>query len=212
MEELREESATSGNGGELTKRERRTLRHIAEYLEFADLLALLMVTATAFTGYATWRTATIANALFLASERPYIGVRSVTLDASRPNEPIIEIRYANFGHVSAEGARLTRRLTIDGKIVNSETRIKNAGILSPEVPHSVDLHVPDASYGAVVSGKAVLKVEFAATYTGPGRGELCYLERFVYVAEEKQFEVDGGSTHCADQQALTAAGVINDSN
>ena len=199
-----------GGDGGLSKRERRMLGNIAEYLGFADFLALMMVTATAFTGYATWRTAAIARSIFLSSERPYIGVKSVEIDASHPGDPRVEIRYENFGHVSAESARVVRSLMIDGKRVASETKTRNAGILSPEVTHRLHLHIPSASYAAIINGHATLKVELAAAYTGPGRGPLCYLERFVYLADEKEFEVDGGSTRCDDQKELEMAGAADD--
>lgn len=203
---MRESPSAGGDGDAgLTKRERRLLGSIAEYLGFADLLALLMVSATAFTGYATWRTATIANALFLSSERPYIGVKSVELDNRHPGDPRVEIEYENYGHVSAENTRMVRQLRIDARAVAGQTKAKDAGILSPEVPHHMHLHVPLGSYDAIVAGRSQLEVEVAATYRGPGREPMCYLERFTYTPDEKQFEVDGGTTRCADLKELDAA-------
>src|SRR5581483_8608200 len=84
---------------------RSALRKIAGYLGFADLMAVLMVLATGFSAFATWRTATIAYELLTSSERPYFGVRDVTLDRSHPDEPRIYVDYRNFGHVPADNVR-----------------------------------------------------------------------------------------------------------
>jgi hypothetical protein len=89
---------------------RAAIRTFAGYLEFADLMAFLMVAATAFSGYATWRTATIANQFLTSSERPYFGAEAVRLDQSRPGAPRVYIDYRNFGHVPADNVRLQGEL------------------------------------------------------------------------------------------------------
>jgi hypothetical protein len=208
-------SSTTGNGPEaadepgqgadrLSRRDRRVLGRIAEFLGFADLVALLMVVATVCSAIATWRTATIATAIYQAAERPYLGVLSVTLNHDRPGDPNLRVEYKNFGSVAAENVVIFRRMSIDGTIVAGQTRRKAAGIISPQVPHRVFLHLPPAAYDAIASGRSTLRVEVGATYQGLYRGNHCYLERFVYEPDEKVFEVDGGSPQCEQLKELQA--------
>ena len=70
----------------LSRSERRRLGQI---LGVAEIMTALMVLATILSAVATWRTASIANAIYMASERPYFGVESVRLDSSKPNELVI---------------------------------------------------------------------------------------------------------------------------
>ncbi len=55
-----EEGVESGG---LTRGERSLIRRFSEALRFADFMALLMVAATAFSAFATWRTAQVTNLL-----------------------------------------------------------------------------------------------------------------------------------------------------
>ncbi|MGH7839744.1 MAG: hypothetical protein ACREQC_18260, partial [Candidatus Binataceae bacterium] len=64
--------------------ERRFRRRLLSEVELADFMAIMMVLATALSAYATWRTSSIANAIYLASERAYFGIESATLDDSQP--------------------------------------------------------------------------------------------------------------------------------
>ena len=182
----------------LSGRERRNLGKIAEYLQFADLIALLMVVSTAFTAVATWRTATIARALYLAAERPYIGVTSVALDTSHPNDLRVHVIYQNFGHVSADDVLMRFQLIIDGRHVAGRHERLDAGIISPEVPHRFYLHIPNSAYNSIVRGHSTMIVEVTGSYSG-GQTPLCYLERFRYVPDDNSFEVAGGSPRCQDQ-------------
>lgn len=198
-------------GSSVTGGERRALGRIAEFLGFADLVAVLMVVATVCSAIATWRTATIATALYEAAERPYMGVASVALNRDRPGDPRVRLEYKNFGSVAAEGVVMFRRMSIDGRFVTGQTRRKVAGIISPQSPHHLFMHLSPASYDAIVSGRSTLRVEVGATYQGY-HGNLCYLERFVYEPDEDLFEVDGGSPRCeellelqADAEAVPAA-------
>ena len=188
----------------LSRRDRRLLGRIAEFLGFVDLVAVLMVVATVCTAIATWRTATIATAIYLASERPYLGAVSVTLNRDRPGDPRVRIEYKNFGSVAAEGVVMFRRMMIDGKIVAGQTRRRVAGIISPGSPHRLFGHVSQAAYDAIVSGRSTLRVEVGASYRSLYHGDLCYLERFVYEPGEDVFEVDGGSPRCQELLELQA--------
>ncbi len=206
--ETREAVSESDQGAAaLSGRDRRMLGRIAEFLGFADLVAVLMVASTVCSAIATWRTASIATAIYKASDRPYMGVVAVTLNRDRPSDPRVRVEYKNFGSVSAEDAVLFRRMLIDGKIVGGQTRRKAAGILPPEAPHRLFLHLPPTAYDAIVSGRSTLRVEVGATYQGLYHGNLCYLERFVYEPAEDLFEVDGGTPRCEELGDLQVSAV-----
>lgn len=176
---------------------RRSIRRkLAEYLGFADLMAVLMVAATAFTAIATWRTATIARDLLVSSERPYFGVHSVTMDTSRPDDPRVYVDFRNFGHVPADDVRLEVTTYIDGSAQAAGRVIRDAGIMSPDVPHHVFVHLQRAHYADVAASRAKLLVDVAAWYRSSGRDLFCYRERFTYGAGSGTFEIAGGSSRC----------------
>ncbi len=192
---------------ELAK-ERSLVRRLSRALGFADFMAVFMVAATAFSAYATWRTASIAQAIYLASERAYFGVEAVWIDISRPNDPRVEVDFRNFGNVAAQDVKIARRLKVDGVTVKGSENILNAGILSPTTPHRLHLHLPADSYTTVTTGKSTLIVEVAASFVSAQR-QNCYLERFAYVEHENEFLIDGGTTDCAaeaqvEQEVVTA--------
>ncbi len=175
---------------------RSALRKIAGYLGFADLMAVLMVAATAFSAFATWRTATIAYELLTSSERPYFGVREVTLDRSRPGEPRIYVDYRNFGHVPADDVHLRATMFIDDKPLAGQAMSRSVGVLSPDVPHHVYLHVPAQQAAQILAGRARLLAQVRAWYKGSSRRAFCYRERFAYMPDSGTFEIDGGSSQC----------------
>jgi tRNA splicing endonuclease len=182
---------------------RSALRKIAGYLGFADLMAVLMVAATGFSAFATWRTATIAYELLMSSERPYFGVEDVKLDRSRLDDPRIFVDYRNFGHIPADGVKLkatmfiySRPLPADGKPVAVNGVSSNAGILSPDVPHHVFLHIPKERYADVMAGRESLLTQVSAWYTNSGGRVFCYRERFTYMPDSDTFEIAGGSSRC----------------
>lgn len=175
---------------------RSALRTIAGYLGFADLMAVLMVAATAFSAFATWRTATIAYELLTSSERPYFGVRGVRLDRSRPSEPRIYVDYSNFGHVPADDVRLQAAMFIDDKPLAHQAVTRSVGVLSPDVPHQVYLHIPAQRFDAISAGRMRALVQVRAWYKGSGRRSFCYRERFAYMPDSGTFEIAGGSSRC----------------
>ncbi len=197
-----EEGENEGNDP-LTRNERRRLGQI---LGVAELMTGLMVLATIFSAFATWRTSSIARWIYLASERPYVGVESVRLDDSKPNDPRVTIQYRNFGHLSSDETVIDSRVLIDGAPIGAIDRLR-AGILSPNVPHYIYRHLPPGKYAAIIDGKAAFEVEVKATYRGFDRRRLCYFERFGYVADAKRFEVRGGTSHCSEAPDWPEIGV-----
>lgn len=195
QEELRRQIRleTERQGQELNRSLRRK---IAEFLGFADLMAVLMVAATAFTAFATWRTATIARDLLLTSERPYFGVHGVTLDHSRTDDPRVYVDFRNFGHVPADDVRLMVTTYLGGSTQPANRVARDAGIMSPEVPHHIFVRIPYDRYADVIAGRVKLLTEVAAWYKAAGRSLFCYRERFAYKAGSGTFEIAGGSSRC----------------
>jgi hypothetical protein len=192
-----EEKVEEGNGkGELSGGDRSILRKLTSFMEFADLMALLMVAATAFSGYATWRTATIAQELLMSSERPYFGVEGVNLDRSVAGDPRIFVEYRNFGHVPADEVNLQAVMFIDDQPLDSTTVAKNVGILSPNVPHHIYFHVPRDRFALVAAGHTTLSTQIHAWYRNASGRVFCYRERFVYMRDSGIFEISGGSSRC----------------
>jgi hypothetical protein len=193
VEEKREE----GNGmGELSGGDRSILRKLTSFMEFADLMALLMVAATAFSGYATWRTAIIAGELLMSSERPYFGVEGVNLDRSVAGDPRVFVEYRNFGHVPADEVNLQAMMFIDDRPLDSNTVARNVGILSPNVPHHIYFHVPRDPFSLVATGHTILSTQIHAWYKSASGRVFCYRERFVYMRDSGIFEISGGSSRC----------------
>jgi hypothetical protein len=186
-----------GNGmGELSGRDRSILRKMTSFMEFADLMALLMVAATAFSGYATWRTATIAQELLMSSERPYFGVEGVNLERSVVGDPRVFVEYRNFGHVPADEVNLQAMMFIDDRPLESNPVAKNVGILSPNVPHHIYFHVPRDRFALVAAGHTTLSTQIHAWYKSASGRAFCYRERFVYMRDSGIFEISGGSSRC----------------
>ncbi|MGH7840466.1 MAG: hypothetical protein ACREQT_02985, partial [Candidatus Binataceae bacterium] len=182
--------------------ERRFRRRLLSEVELADFMAIMMVLATALSAYATWRTSSIANAIYLASERAYFGIESATLDDSQPGDPRVTVDYRNFGNVSGTNVKLLRRLFIDGAEVKSSTKISTPGILSPEAPHLLYIHIPPSAYAAIKAGKSSLEIQIAAKYTNLRLQPLCYMAHRVFDAREKDFDVNGGTLDCAALRGL----------
>ncbi len=185
-----------GSGGAFTSHERSPLGTIASYLGFADLMAVLMVFATAFSAIATWRTATIADALYRSSERPYFGVEKVFFDASRPADPKVVVQYQNFGHVPADHVVVSEQLSLDGRPLAKGSYTQDAGVISPGVPHQVHVGLAEADREAIVAGRKRLAVEVKAQYRDSASRTHCYLEQFVYYPDSDNFDVGGGSARC----------------
>jgi hypothetical protein len=181
---------------ELTAAEKSLLRRLTEVLRFADFMALLMVAATAFSAYATWRTATIAQELLTSSERPYFGVEGVNLDRSVVGDPRVFVEYRNFGHVPADEVNLQAMMFIDDQPLDSNTVAKNVGILSPNVPHHIYFHIPRDRFALVAEGHTTLSTQIHAWYKSASGRVFCYRERFIYMRDSGIFEIGGGSSRC----------------
>ena len=70
---------------------------------FTDLIAVLMVIATGFSAFATWRPAQATSLLFASADRPFLGVSKLEFEATDTSDPHLTVVYKNFGRIPAVG-------------------------------------------------------------------------------------------------------------
>jgi hypothetical protein len=182
------------------RRERSLIGQLAEILKFADLMAIMMVLATAFSAIATWRTASITNLLVSIAERPYVGVQRVafdTVESDGSGRLLIDCR--NFGHVSGSDGVVRIRLVVDGKTISSMAvpgTTVNVGMFAPSVPQVFFRFVPASTYQAVRDGTSLMIAHIAINYRGPDEREFCYSQLMTYDHRADAFSATGGSDRC----------------
>lgn len=195
----REAHSHRAHGEGFTRGETSLIRRLTEVLRFADFMAVLMVLATAFSAFATWRTAQVTSHIFAIEERPFIGVEQVTFEQGHTANPRVVVDYRNFGKIPAVGAIITVAALADGKRVAdlpNEMSSISAGVLSPGVPHFFYRYLPPAVYKAAVDGKATLMLHIHAEYKGAAEQPFCYSERVVYDYRSTVFRSAGGTDRC----------------
>lgn len=197
------ESTAERREREILRTERSLLGRLAQAVKLADFMAVLMVLATFFSAYATWRTARVTSAIFAVSDRPFLGVQQVAFAETDSQHPRIVVEFRNYGSIQALSAIVGARAVIDGKAVKdpeypmTET---DAGILSPNVPHSFNLTLQRDVYQAVVAGKSNMQVHVRMLYKGPaGDQKFCYFERFAYDYRSGIFGASGGTDRCGSE-------------
>lgn len=188
---------------EILRTERSLLGRLAQAVKLADFMAVLMVLATFFSAYATWRTARVTSAIFAVSDRPFLGVQQVAFSQTDSQHPRVVVEFRNYGSIQAVNAIVGARALIDGKPVKdpeypmTET---DAGILSPNVPHAFNLTLPRDLYQAAVAGKSNMQVHVRMLYKGPaGDQKFCYFERFAYDYRSGIFGASGGDDRCGSE-------------
>ena len=182
----------------LTRGERSLIGRFSEILQFADFMAVLMVAATAFSAFATWRTAQVTNLLFSIAERPYIGVERVAFDSIGSDAARLTIDFRNFGQVSAIDGVATIRELVDGKpLERGAAATINVGMVSPTVPHLSFRFIPADLYKKMLDGKAHLVVQVIITYRGPDQREFCYDQLLTYDHRVNAFGSSGGTDKCS---------------
>jgi hypothetical protein len=185
---------------EIVKRERFQLAKLAQAIKLADFMAILMVLATIFSAFATWRTAEVTSLVFAVAYRPVLGVEKVAFDAVDSSRPTIRIDFRNFSQIAALDAIVDVHAVVEGKVVkppDGEMSAMNAGILSPTVPHFFYAYLTPDLYQAVAAGKSNLQVHVKMLYKGPAHvTQYCYFERLVYDFRARVFNSAGGSDRC----------------
>ncbi len=174
-------------------------RRISNLLGFTEVIAILMVGATAFSGFATWRTASIADQIMKSSERPYIGVQGVEVDKDASDDPAVAVDFRDFGHVPADEVRVRAELLLGEHPMTLVT--KTIGIMSPQVRHVLFLRLPKDRFEAAIHGAAPLSAQFTARYQNAANREFCYSERFTYSQHSGIFEAAGGTSRCDEAPA-----------
>jgi hypothetical protein len=197
------ERGEEGNGQRrIEAQEREILRTERRILSIADLMALLMVAATAFSAFATWRTEQVSELIFAISDRPFIGVEKVSFDRTDTEQPAIVVDFRNFGPIPADDAILKVMPLLDGKPIpprDGEMTDSNQGVISPGVPHFFYAFLLPEEYKKAVSGVARLMVRVSVEYKGPElRRQYCYLEKLFYDFHTNTFRHAGGNTRCGN--------------
>ena len=140
-----------GRPERLSRSERSLLARLNNIVTVTDVMAVMMVLATVLSAFATWRAAKISNLLFLVSQRPYIGVERVVMEAAVRGGARVMVDYRNFGQVPAIDTEVTEEVIVSGKPVGQSDergRVVRAGIISPSVPNHLYCYVEDAGLSA----------------------------------------------------------------
>jgi len=185
---------------EIIRRDRSQLARLSEAIKLADFMAVLMVMATFFSAYATWRTSVVTSTIFAVSDRPFLGVQEVSFETQDPEHPTILVTYKNFGSIPSLDTIVAIHAVVDGKIVRQPGDAMSeidAGIASPEVPHTFFISIPAEKLQAITAGKSNLQVHVSMLYKGPAHAtQLCYFERFSYSVRLNLFQASGGDDKC----------------
>jgi hypothetical protein len=189
----------AATGGSETRSERRTLQRLSEILRFNDFMTVMMVIATAFSAFATWRTAQVTNLLFAIAERPYIGVQEVAIDGVDADFARVVVDCRNYGEVSANGGVARVVVMVDGKSPpdsNPVAETETVGIVSPTVPHRIFRYVPKGLYDQVRAGRSRMIVRVLFNYRGPDARQFCYSKLLTYDRRSGDFIPNGGTDQC----------------
>lgn len=194
----REEETTGER--RIEKQAREILRTQRRILSIADFMALMMVAATAFTAFATWRTYKVSELIFAIQDRPFIGVEKVTFERTDTPEPAIVVDFRNFGPIPADDAMVTVVALLDGKLIpprNGEMSTMDQGVVSPQIPHFFYVFLQSDEYKKSIDGTAHLMVRVTVEYKGPALDRrFCYLKKMVYDFHSATFRPAGGSSTC----------------
>ncbi|HKN01094.1 MAG TPA: hypothetical protein VJX23_11305 [Candidatus Binataceae bacterium] len=189
---------------ELERERRRELveeRRVSRAIGFADFMAILMVLATGFSAYATWRTATVTSLVFATADRPFIGVAKVNFEATDSPNPFISVDFRNFGRIPAVDALVSVNARVDGKVapdpIPAQMDVSETGSIPPDIDHFIYRPLPADSYKSIVGGKSSLQVGIRIIYKGPAAvSEYCNFKRYVYDYRTATFRPAGGSDKC----------------
>jgi hypothetical protein len=193
-EELKRERRLEAERREFLRAERRMLTA-------ADVMAVLMVMATAMTAFATWRTYRISDLVLQVSERPFLGVQQVIFERTNTAQPIIVVDFRNFGSVPTDTTSVRVTTLLDGKQIpprDGEMADSNQGVVTPGVPHFVYVFLQKEEYERSVSGASQLIVQVSMVYKGPALGRtFCLTKKVFYDYHIGVFRPDGGTSECS---------------
>jgi hypothetical protein len=190
------------NAPGFSRGERKVVQRLSDVLRFTDFMTAMMVIATIFSAFATWRTARVTNLLFTIAERPYIGAARVAIDSIDTEFARLVIDCRNFGQVSATAGVARVSVFIDGKLLPKAiggVAIENIGIVSPTVPHLLFRFVPISLFNPVRDGHSKMIVRIGFDYRGPDQRQFCYNELMTYDRRLASFIPSGGNDQCGGQ-------------
>lgn len=187
--------------------ERAESRRVSHAIGLTDLLAVLMVAATGFSAFATWRTAQVTSLVFAVSDRPFMGVAKMDFEATDSPDPHLTVVYKNFGRIPAADGLVSVDAWIDGKPAPDPfpgaMDVHESGGIPPDVDHFFYRYFTADSYKDVVSGKSRLRVEVRIDYTGLAPNtQYCDSKRFVYDYRTATFRHAGGSNKCRNTEVF----------
>ncbi len=197
---LQAEQRLDARERELLRKEHSLLRRVTSAVRLADFMAILMVLATSFSGYAAWKTAQVTARMFAVADRPFIGVESVAFEQTNSGTPSVVVDFRDFGRIPAGDALIDVHTLVDGKPVklgDGELSASEQGNVSPGVPHFFYAYLPADDYAKVLSGASNLMVHVHIEYTGPDKAaRYCYFEKIIYDHRSTSFRHVGGSDKC----------------
>ncbi|HUO04859.1 MAG TPA: hypothetical protein VMU16_06630 [Candidatus Binataceae bacterium] len=199
-EEVPPRRTSSDSEERLIRSEQSTLAKLSQVVRLADFMALLMVIATLFSAYATWRTAMVTERVFSVTDRPFMGMQSVTFEHTELPTPTITVKVVNFGQIPATDLIMNVHALLDGKPLvqpNKAMTEHEVGIVSPTVPHYFYYYLTQDAYRAITSGKSRLQLHVKLEYEGASREHtFCYFERVIYDPRVGEFRADSGGDKC----------------
>jgi hypothetical protein len=183
---------------EFERFERSTAMSIRRVIRLQDLMALLMVIATAFTGFATWEYVQVTRAIFRSSQRPYVGIGQIRIDQTDSSHPHLVVEYRDFSEIPADHSQVIGRLLIDGAPPRGQREtLSELGVLSPQVPRFFHKAIPTASLHPILEGKSNLSLEIEFSYRDATDRAYCYRMKFEYHPAVSDFVPSGGSDRCS---------------
>jgi len=193
----------------LEKTEDALLHAQREALRSLDLTNMLMVTATVLmaitsivSAWTSWRVTQLTADFDSTSNRPYLGVASIKLDATDTSRPTSWIELRNFGNLPAEQTAIGVSTRIDGHTVTDALGLQKValslGVLSPASPYNFGAIFPPQYLSAVKGGSSRLVLAVQATYRDADGHLRCYEMQYAYVAFLDKYDPDGGGSDCKD--------------
>ena len=187
------------------RREHAEEQRVSRVIGLTDLLAVLMVVATGFSAFATWRTAQVTSLVFAVADRPFMGVAKLEFEATDTTDPHLTVVYKNFGRIPAVDGLVTVDAWIDGKLAPDPfpgaMDVHETGSIAPDVDQFFYRYFSADSYKAVVGGKSRLRVDVRIDYKGLAPNtQYCDFKRFVYDYRTATFRHAGGSNKCRGTQ------------
>ncbi len=182
--------------------QRETLRS----LDFTNMLmvtaTVLMAIGTSFSAWTSWRVAQLTADFDATSNRPYLGVASLKMDATDPTRPASWIEFRNFGNLPAEQTAIGVSTRIDGHTVADALGLGHVvlslGVLSPGTPFDFGAFFPPQYLSDVKSGKSRLVIAVESTYKDADGHLHCFEMRYAYAAFLDKYDPDGGGSACTN--------------